>query len=70
MKQRVLGSLPVLTHHLVSNDTRFLSVTPKIFEEQCRVLADNGWRGNTPVGLWDTNYNRKQAYYGFIEGMK
>ena len=48
MKQRVLGSLPVLTHHLVSNDTRFLSVTPKIFEEQCRVLADNGWRG---IGL-------------------
>jgi GH35 family endo-1,4-beta-xylanase len=32
--------------------------------------TDNGWRGNTPVGLWDTNYNRKQAYYGFIEGMK
>ncbi len=48
MKQRVLGSLPVLTHHLVSNDTRFLSVTPKIFEEQCRALADNGWRG---IGL-------------------
>lgn len=32
--------------------------------------TDNGWRGNTPVGLWDTNYNRKQAYYGFIEGLK
>lgn len=32
--------------------------------------TDNGWRGNTPVGLWDTNYNRKQAYYGFIEGFK
>lgn len=32
--------------------------------------TDNGWRGNTPVGLWDTNYNRKQAYYGFMEGFK
>lgn len=48
MKQRALGSLPVLMHHLVSNDTRFLSVTPKIFEGQCRALSDNGWRG---IGL-------------------
>lgn len=48
MKQRTLGSLPVLMHHLVSNDTRFLSVTPEIFEEQCRTLAENGWRG---IGL-------------------
>lgn len=32
--------------------------------------TDNGWRGNTPVGLWDTNYNRKQTYYGYQEGLK
>lgn len=35
-------------HHLISNDTSFLSVTPAIFEEQCRMLAEKGWFG---IGL-------------------
>ena len=41
-------SLPVLMHHLISNDTSFLSVTPEVFEQQCRTLAENGWFG---IGL-------------------
>ena len=45
MKQPILKSLPVLMHHLVSHDTRFLSVPPAIFEKQCRALAEKGWRG-------------------------
>ncbi len=45
---RTLKSLPVLMHHLVSNDTSHLSVVPAVFEEQCRMLAEAGWFG---VGL-------------------
>ena len=48
MKKRQLKSLPVLMHHLISNDTSHLSVKPAVFEEQCRSLAENGWFG---VGL-------------------
>lgn len=48
MKKRQLKSLPVLMHHLISNDTSHLSVRPAIFEEQCRSLAEKGWFG---VGL-------------------
>ena len=43
MKKRQLKSLPVLMHHLISNDTSHLSVRPAIFEEQCRSLAEKGW---------------------------
>lgn len=48
MKKRSLKSLPVLMHHLISNDTTHISVRPSIFEEQCKTLAENGWFG---VGL-------------------
>lgn len=29
-----------------------------------------GWRGGEPVGLWDSNFQRKYAYAGFAEGLK
>ena len=48
MHKRQLKSLPVLMHHLVSNDTTHISVRPEYFEQQCRLLAENGWFG---VGL-------------------
>lgn len=48
MKKRQLKSLPVLMHHLISNDTSHLSVKPAVFEKQCRSLAEKGWFG---VGL-------------------
>ena len=48
MKKRQLKSLPVLMHHLVSNDASHLSVRPAVFEEQCRSLAEKGWFG---IGL-------------------
>lgn len=37
----------------------------------CTVDAptDSGWRGGEPVGLWDTNYNRKHTYAGFADGL-
>lgn len=31
--------------------------------------ADSGWRGGEPVGLWDSNYNRKPTYGGFANGL-
>ena len=31
--------------------------------------ANSGWRGGSPVGLWDQNYNRKHAYAGFADGL-
>ena len=45
MKKRQLKSLPVLMHHLISNDTTHISVRPSIFEEQCKILAEHGWFG-------------------------
>ena len=38
-------SLPVLMHHYVSNYPNTTAVTPAVFEDQCRVLAENGWFG-------------------------
>lgn len=29
----------------------------------------SGWRANSPIGLWDLNYNRKPTYAGFAEGL-
>lgn len=48
MKKRLSKSLPVLMHHLISNDTRHISVAPSVFETQCKELAEKGWFG---VGL-------------------
>lgn len=31
--------------------------------------SDSGWRGGEPVGLWDSNYNRKHTYAGFADGL-
>ncbi len=30
----------------------------------------SGWRAGCPVGLWDSDYNRKHTYAGFAEGLK
>lgn len=32
--------------------------------------ADSGWRGGEPVGLWDSNFNRKHTYGGFADGLQ
>jgi len=32
--------------------------------------ANSGWRPNSPLGLWDLNYNRKHAYAGFADGLQ
>lgn len=31
--------------------------------------SDSGWRGGEPVGLWDSNFNRKHTYAGFADGL-
>lgn len=41
-------SLPVLIFHYISNHGCKLSMPPVLFEEHCRLLAENGWQG---VGL-------------------
>jgi peptidoglycan/xylan/chitin deacetylase (PgdA/CDA1 family) len=38
-------SLPVLMYHSVSRFKHRLCVSPELFEEHCRVLAEAGWRG-------------------------
>lgn len=40
-----LKSLPVLMHHYVSDFPNKIAVKPAVFDEQCRILAENGWRG-------------------------
>ena len=30
---------------------------------------NSGWRGGEPVGIWDSNYYRKQVYAGFVRGL-
>lgn len=31
--------------------------------------AGSGWRADTPVGLWDLNWNRKHTYAGIVRGL-
>lgn len=31
---------------------------------------DSGWRANQPVGIWDSNFNRKPVYAGIAEGLE
>lgn len=38
-------SLPVVTYHYVNNGNVKLNTPPSHFEDHCRVLAENGWRG-------------------------
>jgi peptidoglycan/xylan/chitin deacetylase (PgdA/CDA1 family) len=45
MQQRFRQSLPVIMHHSVSEDASRISVTPAVFEAQCRDLAQRGWFG-------------------------
>ena len=32
--------------------------------------AGSGWRPNSPVGLWDLNWNRKYTYRGWLNGLQ
>ncbi|MDR2160546.1 MAG: polysaccharide deacetylase family protein [Desulfovibrio sp.] len=48
MKGRQARSLPVVMYHYVSDHENTNSVSRLRFEEHCRVLAENGWRG---IGL-------------------
>ena len=36
----------------------------------CITDPTSGWRANEPVGLWDSNFNRKYAYAGFADGLR
>lgn len=38
-------SLPVLMYHSISRFQHRLCVSPELFEEHCKTLADAGWRG-------------------------
>ncbi|MDL2316798.1 polysaccharide deacetylase family protein [Desulfovibrio sp. OttesenSCG-928-A18] len=38
-------SLPVLMYHSICKFKHRLCISPDLFEDQCRVLAANGWRG-------------------------
>jgi peptidoglycan/xylan/chitin deacetylase (PgdA/CDA1 family) len=38
-------SLPVLMYHSISRHRHPLCVSPELFEEHCRTLAEDGWRG-------------------------
>lgn len=31
--------------------------------------SNSSWRGGEPVGLWDSNFNRKHTYAGFADGL-
>jgi len=31
--------------------------------------AGSGWRADTPVGIWDLNWNRKYVYRGWVNGL-
>lgn len=31
--------------------------------------SGSGWRADTPVGLWDLNWNRKHTYAGIVRGL-
>ncbi|MDL2279837.1 polysaccharide deacetylase family protein [Desulfovibrio sp. OttesenSCG-928-G11] len=45
MKSPVLKSLPVVMNHYVNESGWRMTLSPACFEEQCRVLAENGFRG-------------------------
>lgn len=45
MKKCFRQSLPVLMHHSISGDSTQVSIRTAIFEEQCRILAEQGWFG-------------------------
>ncbi len=47
-RTRQAGSLPVLMYHYVNRHAGAITVSPEHFEEHCREMAENGWRG---VGL-------------------
>lgn len=41
----MLFSLPVFMYHSISRSRSRLCVSPELFEEHCRTLAEHGWRG-------------------------
>ena len=59
-------------HFIIS---KYLELIPK--EQQWGICqwcitdspAGSGWRGNEPVGLWDSHYNRKHTYAGWADGL-
>ncbi|MDL2266643.1 polysaccharide deacetylase family protein [Desulfovibrio sp. OttesenSCG-928-G15] len=48
MTLRKAASLPVVMYHYVNEDAGGITLSPARFEDHCRTLAQNGWRG---VGL-------------------
>lgn len=45
MSEKTAKSLPVLMHHYISRYPNSIAVTPELFEDQCRSMAEQGWRG-------------------------
>ena len=45
MKKISRQSLPVLMHHSISDDATQVAIRTAVFDEQCRMLAENGWFG-------------------------
>ncbi len=45
MKKFPRQSLPVLMHHSISDDATQVAIRTAVFDEQCRMLAENGWFG-------------------------
>jgi peptidoglycan/xylan/chitin deacetylase (PgdA/CDA1 family) len=45
MKSSVAKSLPVVMYHYVNDSPGAITVSPACFEEHCRAMAEQGWRG-------------------------
>ncbi|MDR2489639.1 MAG: polysaccharide deacetylase family protein [Desulfovibrio sp.] len=45
MQASAAKSLPVLMHHYVNDSPGAITVSPSLFEEHCRIMAEEGWRG-------------------------
>ena len=45
MKSAAAKSLPVAMYHYVNESSGSITVSPACFEEHCRVMAEQGWRG-------------------------
>lgn len=43
--KKTTKSLPVVTYHRVNRGSASLTVSPENFENHCKALSDNGWRG-------------------------
>lgn len=45
MKNPTARSLPVIMYHYINNSAGSITLSPARFEEHCRAMAEEGWRG-------------------------